>query len=160
MTTESTHRPITHDSAQLHVSGQAEYTDDIPEPAGCLHAAICGSPVAHGRLNGLALDEITAADAVVDIITSNDIPGGNDISPAGLNDEPVFATGNVSYHGQPLFAVLATDRESARRAAHKAKPDITAAEPLIAIDDVVNAATGAAHPSAFVTSPLLSLIHI
>lgn len=154
MTTESTHRPIAHESSTLHVSGQAEYVDDIAEPAGCLHAAIYGSPIAHGKLGQLNLNEITQADAVVDIITTQDIPGDNDISPTGLNDEPVFATDTVSYHGQPLFAVVATDRESARRAAHNAQPDITAADALISIDDVVNPATGAAHPTAFVTSPL------
>ena len=27
-----------HDSAHKHVTGLAEYTDDIPEPAGTLHA--------------------------------------------------------------------------------------------------------------------------
>ena len=33
-------QPIAHDSAGLHVSGRAAYTDDIPEPRDLLHAAI------------------------------------------------------------------------------------------------------------------------
>ena len=32
--------PQPHESAHLHVSGEARYTDDIPEPRGTLHAAI------------------------------------------------------------------------------------------------------------------------
>lgn len=154
MSSESTHQPITHDSAHLHVTGQAEYTDDIPEPAGCLHAAIGWSPVAHGTLNSMELQQLSEADNVVAIITTDDIPGSNDISPTGLNDEPVFATDTVSFHGQPLFAVVATERDAARRAVHQVKPDITPIEPSIEIDDIVNAASGAAHPTAMVTSPL------
>ena len=39
-----------HESAHLHVAGEATYVDDITEPAGTLHAALGLSPVAHGRL--------------------------------------------------------------------------------------------------------------
>ena len=39
-----------HESAHLHVAGEAPYTDDIPELAGTLHAALGLSPVAHGIL--------------------------------------------------------------------------------------------------------------
>ena len=35
-----------HESARLHVSGRAPYTDDLPEWAGTLHAALGLSPVA------------------------------------------------------------------------------------------------------------------
>ena len=35
-----------HESAHLHVGGQATYTDDIPEVEGTLHAAVGLSPVA------------------------------------------------------------------------------------------------------------------
>jgi xanthine dehydrogenase large subunit len=31
------HAPRRHDSGQKHVSGQAVYIDDMPEPAGLLH---------------------------------------------------------------------------------------------------------------------------
>lgn len=151
---EATHKRVAHDSAHLHVSGQAEYIDDIPEPAGCLHAAIGMSPVAHGTLNNLKLDALEKNAGVVTVITASDIPGSNDISPTGLNDEPVFATEKVSFHGQPLFAVIANERETARRAAASVPADITTSQAAIAIDDVVNPLTGAAHPSSYVTAPL------
>ena len=41
-----------HESAHLHVAGEAPYIDDIPELAGTLHCALGLSPVAHGRLTG------------------------------------------------------------------------------------------------------------
>ena len=42
--------PLAHDSAELHVTGAAAYTDDLPEPAGCLYAYILKSPHAHARI--------------------------------------------------------------------------------------------------------------
>ena len=32
--------PAAHDSAALHVAGEAHYTDDLPEPRGPLSAAL------------------------------------------------------------------------------------------------------------------------
>ena len=34
------HRTLRHDSAHKHVAGSADYIDDMPEPAGTLHAAL------------------------------------------------------------------------------------------------------------------------
>ena len=39
---------LPHESAHLHVTGEACYTDDIPELRGTLYAALVTSPVAHG----------------------------------------------------------------------------------------------------------------
>ncbi|MDP3610411.1 MAG: hypothetical protein Q8R98_01020, partial [Rubrivivax sp.] len=51
-----TSRP--HESAHLHVAGAAPYTDDLPELAGTLHAALGLSPLAHGVIEALDLDLI------------------------------------------------------------------------------------------------------
>jgi len=40
---------LPHDSAHLHVSGRAAYTDDIPEPRDLLHVAVGMSSEAHAR---------------------------------------------------------------------------------------------------------------
>jgi len=48
--TGGVHTAQRHDSALKHVTGQAVYIDDMPEPAGTLHAALVLSPIAHGRL--------------------------------------------------------------------------------------------------------------
>ena len=37
-----------YESAHLHVTGRATYIDDLPVPAGTLHAALGLSAVAHG----------------------------------------------------------------------------------------------------------------
>ena len=48
-------KPLAHDSAHLHVSGTAAYTDDLPEPRDLLHLAVGMSPIAHGKLRGVNL---------------------------------------------------------------------------------------------------------
>jgi xanthine dehydrogenase molybdopterin-binding subunit B len=49
-----------HESAHMHVSGSAPYTDDLPELAGTLHAALGLSPVANGVLRAIDLQTIRA----------------------------------------------------------------------------------------------------
>lgn len=112
-----------HDSAIKHVTGRAEYCDDIAEPAGTLHAYLGVSTVAHANLRSVDLNAVRKAPGVVGVLTAEDIPGHNDISPTGKNDEPVFPTEKTEFHGQPLFAVVAESRDAARRAAELAEID-------------------------------------
>ncbi len=110
-----------HDSAHKHVTGQAVYIDDMPEPAGTLHGCLGLSTVAHGVITAMDLAAVRAAPGVVDVVTAEDIPGINDISPTGRHDEPVLTASKVEFHGQPIFCVIAETREQARRACRLAK---------------------------------------
>ena len=142
------HRDRIHDSAAKHVTGRADYTDDIAQPEGTLHAYLGLSTVTHARILGLDLSAVRAAPGVVEVLTAEDIPGVNDISPTGKHDEPVFPTDEIQFHGQPLFAVIAETRDAARRAAVLAKVDC---EDLpFALDPL--AARKAGYP--YVTPPL------
>ena len=142
------HDSLIHDSAIKHVTGRAEYTDDIVEPAGTLHAYIGGADIAHGRITALDLADVRAAPGVVAVLTADDIPGRNDVSPTGLMDEPIFTDDLIQYHGQPIFAVVATTRDAARRACALAQ--ITTAALPHATD--IDAAEAAGYPD--VTAPL------
>ncbi|KKB12243.1 aldehyde oxidase [Devosia geojensis] len=112
---------VPHESAHKHVTGRAEYIDDMAEPAGTLHAYLGLSAHAHAQIVGLDLSAVEAAPGVVGVVTSADIPGRNDISPAGIGDDPLFCVDRTSYHGQPLFAVVGRTRDAVRRAARLAK---------------------------------------
>ncbi len=115
------HTDVNHDSAIKHVTGGADYTDDIALPQGALHAYLGVSDVAHAKLLGIDFDKVLAMPGVVGVLTADDVPGINDISPTHLNDEPVFPTDTIQFHGQPLFAVVAETRDIARRAAELAR---------------------------------------
>jgi len=115
------HASNTHDSAHKHVSGTAVYIDDITEPAGTLHAGLGLATVAHGKIKSIDLSAVKAAPGVVAALTAKDVPGDNDISPSGMHDDPILAAGEVLFHGQPVFCVVAETRDQARRAARLAK---------------------------------------
>ncbi|EPX80317.1 xanthine dehydrogenase molybdopterin binding subunit [Litoreibacter arenae] len=114
-------KDLRHDSAIKHVTGRAEYCDDIAEPLGTLHAYLGLSTKAHARLSDVDLSAVRAAPGVIGVLTADDIPGVNDVSPTGRNDEPIFATDKVEFWGQPMFAVVAETRDAARRAAKLAQ---------------------------------------
>jgi xanthine dehydrogenase large subunit len=112
---------LAHDSGPKHVSGRADYIDDMPEPAGMLHAVLGLSDRAHAEVVSVDLSAILAVPGVVGVLTAADIPGDNDISPPHKHDDPVFAETLVEFHGQPMFAVVAETRAIARQAALLAK---------------------------------------
>ena len=130
--------PVPHDSAALHATGQALYTDDLPEPRGTLHVALGVSPLAHGRLAGLDLADVLAAPDVVAVVTAADIPGVNDVGPI-QHDDPIFARDVVLFAGQPVFAVAATDVRAARRAARLARLDLAPLPAILTIEDALAA---------------------
>ena len=131
-------RPLPHDAAALHVTGQARYVDDIPAPAGCLHLAFGLSPVAQGVLRGLDLAPVRAVPGVVAVLSAADLPFANDVSPS-IHDEPLLATGRVHYIGQPVFLVAADSHIAARRAARAAVIDIDPLPAILTIDDALAA---------------------
>ena len=108
-----------HESAILHVLGEAVYTDDIPEAQGTLHAALGLSSKAHARILSINLEPVKAMPGVVAVYTYKDIPGTNDCGPI-IHDDPILAEQKVEYVGQPVFIVVADTHDNARRAARKA----------------------------------------
>ena len=142
------HSALAHDSAIKHVTGKADYIDDMPEPRGTVHAALGLSERAHATIIAMDLSAVRDAPGVLLVLTGDDMPGSNDISPTGRNDEPVLATGETRFYGQPLFAVFAETRDDARRAARLARISY---EDLPFETDVADA-LAAGHP--LVTDPL------
>ena len=129
-----------HESAERHVTGRADYTDDLVLPQGTLHAYLGLSTVAHGRILSMDLSAVRTAPGVIDVLTAEDVPGRNDVSPISAGDDPILAPGIVRFHGQPVFAVIAETREQARRAATLARIDY---EPLPhALDPLAALASG------------------
>jgi xanthine dehydrogenase large subunit len=121
-----------HDSALKHVTGQALYIDDMPEPPGTLHGALVLSTVACGRLKKLDLVMAAASPGVVAVLAAGDVPGKNDVAPIGQG-EPLFAEDRVDYAGQPLALVVAESLDAARAAAERAVVEIEEEEPILDI---------------------------
>ncbi|MGR3760114.1 xanthine dehydrogenase molybdopterin binding subunit [Roseobacteraceae bacterium NS-SX3] len=126
-------KPLPHDAARLHVTGAARYVDDIPSPRGTLHLAFGLSPIAKGRITAMDLSEVRASPGVAAVLTAEDLPFANDVSPS-IHDEPLLADGSVNYVGQPVFLVVAGRHRDARVAARKGKVDYEEQEALLTLD--------------------------
>ncbi len=125
-----------HDSAFKHVSGFAEYTDDIKEPEGTLFGAIGWSKKANAIIKKIDLSEVKTSEGVVSIATSLDIEGRNDVGPV-FDGDPIFTEKKVEYYGQPLFAVAATSINLARKAVLKAKITYKDLHPIVTIKEAL-----------------------
>jgi len=124
-----------HESGSKHVSGYANYIDDIVEPKGTLYGAIGYSKKAYAIIKKLDLREVWKSEGVVSVVTSADIPGRNDVG-AVHDGDPIF-TNKVEYYGQPLFAVAATSTELARKAILKARVTYKTLKPVIDIREAL-----------------------
>lgn len=98
-----------------HVKGRSVYLDDIPVLHNTLHAAVFGSPVAHGRIMKLDTSKAACLPGVERVFTFKDIPGQNEIGGI-IADEPLFAAEEVHYCGQAVAMVVAKDVLTARKA--------------------------------------------
>jgi len=127
-----------HDSAEKHVSGAARYVDDLATPAAALFVHVGMSERAHARILSMDLAAVRAAPGVELVLTADDIPGVNDVSPA-MGDDPMFARDLVEYAGQALFAVAATSVGAARAAARLARIEYEDLPPILTIDEAMDA---------------------
>ncbi len=90
--------PLPHESAALHVTGAALYTDDLANRMpGLLHAHPVQAPHAHALVRRLEVAPALALPGVVRVLTARDVPGVGDAGVKG--DEPLFPT-EVMFHGQ------------------------------------------------------------
>ena len=123
-----------HDSAHKHVSGYAEYTDDLKEPEGTLYGAIGWSKKAHANIKKIDLKEVKNSEGVVSVVSYLDITGRNDVGPV-FDGDPIFPKKKIEYFGQPLFAVAANSVELARKAVLKAIISYRELKPITTIKD-------------------------
>jgi xanthine dehydrogenase large subunit len=101
---------------ELLVRGAAQFTADLPLPAGALHGAVAVSPLAHARWSRLECTAAAASRGVLAVLTAADIPGVNQVGDV-VADEPLLADREATCVGQPICLVLADAAEAAWRAA-------------------------------------------
>ena len=123
-------RDIKNIDAHNHVQGKSIYVDDIPVQIGTLYACAFGSPIAHGRIEALHIEEAIKMPGVVKIFTYKDIPGENQIGGI-IPDEPLLAVEEVHFQGQAIALVIAQSEVQAHAAVQKITVDIQAKKIII-----------------------------
>lgn len=128
-------KSITHESAHLHVSGKANYVDDIPEVEGTLYAGLGLAEIAHGKIINMDLSAVWQAEGVVSVLTGAELLHNN-CGPV-VADEPIIATDTVSFFGQVIFVVVAKTYQQAQQASRLAKVTYEALEPILTIEQAI-----------------------
>ncbi|MFJ5948604.1 xanthine dehydrogenase molybdopterin binding subunit [Streptomyces noursei] len=128
---------LPHESATLHVTGTALYTDDlVHRTKDVLHAHPVQVMKAHGRITALRTEPALAVPGVVRVLTGADVPGVND---AGMkHDEPLFPD-EVMFHGHAVAWVLAETLEAARLGAAAVEVELDERPSLITLQDAMAA---------------------
>jgi len=129
-------KPLPHDAARLHVTGTARYVDDIPTPRDTFHLAFGLSPIAKGTITAMDLDAVRALPGVVAVLTAEDLPFTNDVSPS-IHDEPLLSDGTVHYVGQPVFLVVAQSHLIARKGATLGNVTYDEQTPILSMDEAL-----------------------
>ena len=130
-------RSLPHESAELHATGAALFTDDLVRRfADLLHAWPVQAPYAHARVTALRSDPAMAVPGVVRVLTVDDVPGIAD--GGGNDDEPLFPS-EVVYHGQAVCWVLAESAEAARLGAERVEVDYDPLPAILTIQEAIAA---------------------
>ncbi|GAA1088860.1 xanthine dehydrogenase molybdopterin binding subunit [Tsukamurella spumae] len=129
---------VPHESAVLHVTGTALYTDDlVGRTPGALHAYPVQSDRAHARIVALNTEPALRVPGVVRVLTAADVPGVND---AGIkHDEPLFPEDEVMFYGHAVCWVLGETLEAARLGAAAVELELEPLASLITLGDAIAA---------------------
>ncbi len=128
---------ISHESAALHATGTALYTEDLlPRVKDVLHAWPLQAPYAHARVTALRVEAAYAVPGVVKVLTAADVPGLNDAGEK--HDEPLFPD-EVMFYGHAVCWVLGETPDAARRGAEAIEVDYEPLPSLISIADAIAA---------------------
>lgn len=122
-----------HESAYLHVTGTATYTDDIeicPKP---LFGYAITSPIAKGILKDFDFSEALKVEGIYAIMSHKDIKGEKKVG-AVFADEPVLVEKEIEYIGQALFVVAAESEKAFLQAKEKIKFTIEQQQPVLTIE--------------------------
>ena len=128
---------ISHESADLHVTGKALYTQDlVGRTMGTLHAWPVQAPHAHALVTAMRVELAYEVEGVVRVLTAADVPGVNDAGEK--HDEPLFPS-EVMFYGHAVCWVLGETLEAARLGATRVEVDYEPLPSLITIQDAIAA---------------------
>jgi xanthine dehydrogenase large subunit len=141
-----TGRPLPHESARGHVTGEALYVDDLcGRFPNLLHAWPVLAPHAHALVTHLDASPALQVPGVVTVLTRADVPGEGD-SGANRHDEPLFPT-EVLFHHQPIVWVLGESLEAARLGAQAVSVEFELLPAILTLEQAIEA-------GSFLTEPL------
>ncbi len=130
-------KPLKRKEDPRLIQGLAHYVDDIRLPE-MHYVGIVRSPHAHARIRSVDVSKAKSAPGVVAVLTGRDLRGAIGPVPcaAQIPDmkmalRPVLADDRVRFVGEPVAAVVATDRYAARDAMDLVEVDYEPLTPVV-----------------------------
>ena len=135
------------------IQGRGHYVDDI-KLGGMLHMAFARSPYGHARITSIHTEAARNAPGVVAVLASGDLKGklGQVPCAAGMKGlkvphHPCLAEERVRYVGEPVVAVVATDRYLATDAAAQVEIEYEMLPAVTSMDKAIESGSTLVHES-------------
>ncbi len=128
-TVDSPSRALPHESGAGHVTGRAEFVDDVAQKRPMLEIWPVCAPHAHAKILRRDVSRALAVPGVRAVLLAEDVPGENNVG-VSRKDETLFAQEEVRYHQHIVALVVGETPEICRAAARLVEVEY---EPLPAI---------------------------
>ena len=125
-----------HESAWLHVTGEAVFVDDMPASTRQLVGTVYYSPHAHARIRSCDLSAARAVPGVHAVLSFRDIPGANQMGPV-VHDEPCLAEGEVHFAGQAVFLIAGETEDVCLKAERLIRVEFEPLDAILSINDAI-----------------------
>ena len=134
--TSSISNALAHESAELHVTGEAVYVDDMLADERLLVGRVVYSPHAHASIKSFDLSDAKKVGGVHAVLCSRDIPGHNQMGPVH-KDELCLAVDKVTFVGQAMFLIAGETAEACLEAERAIRTEYDLLEPVLTIEDAI-----------------------
>ncbi len=128
---------IFHESAALHLTGEAIYIDDI-NVNNSLIGHLVVSPIAKGRIKSIDYSQALKMEGVKAILSYKDVPGVNNLG-AIVHDEEALAVENVRFIGQTILLIAAQTKEQGVAAEKLIQMEFEEQKALVTIEEAMQA---------------------
>jgi len=131
------------------LTGRGRFIDDLPTPAGTLHAAILRSPYPHAEIRGVDATAALALPGVAAVVTGQQIK--EFVRPfivgvrSAIEHFPI-AVDRARYQGEPVAVVLARDRYIAEDGAELVEVDYGPLDAVVDPEAALDADAPVLHP--------------
>jgi xanthine dehydrogenase small subunit len=129
-------RHLRHESAVGHVTGRAQYVDDVAQRRPMLEVWPVLAPHARAKITRRDANGALAMPGVVAVLMAEDVPGENNVGVA-RHDETLFARDEVLYHGHIVALIVGESSAACRAAAPLVEVDYEPLSPLLTIADAI-----------------------
>jgi len=138
-------KSIRRADAVKKVTGALEYTIDS-NMAGMLHGKLLRSAFARARIISIDMAGAQQMPGVVAVLTASELPQPVPRFGPVIADQPLLASGETKYHGEPVAIVLANDEDTAAAAIRQIRVEYEELPAVCTVADALRPDAPLLHP--------------